>query len=273
MVFKVVLALALVVCLVLTMGGFGTLWSAGRVLRGDVLAYLDTMPNGRDIHILDVRSGIRQNVTNSASDDFSPAWSLDGRRIAFASNRSGSYRIYVTDIATGRLISLTPSVPFDNPYDSLSWWYPAWSPDGQRVIFMRGAVPGASDYPMMVYTASSHRDMQMLDYSEADAQYYLELTRHKPSYSPDGTRIAYTERVNDRWRLFTREIDQLHDSTRPLIDLDILAGVEPVWTSDGKRIAFVALHGEIPEVYMIDPDGGPVRRLTYGGGTRPVWLP
>ena len=68
-----------------------------------------------------------ENLTNSPSFDGWPAWSPDGKRIAFASNRRSSYQIYVMD-ADGANVSLVAS----NEGRSTA---PAWSPDGGTLLF------------------------------------------------------------------------------------------------------------------------------------------
>ena len=62
-------------------------------------------------------------------DDTDPAWSPDGTRIAFGSNRDGDRDIYVMDADGGNVQQLT-----DDPESDRD---PAWSPDGTRIAFTR----------------------------------------------------------------------------------------------------------------------------------------
>jgi Tol biopolymer transport system component len=74
--------------------------------------------------------------TDGPWDDREPAWSPDGTRIAFSSERAvgesierGSYDIWVLHVGTGELTRLTS----DNSED----YEPSWSPDGRRILFVR----------------------------------------------------------------------------------------------------------------------------------------
>ncbi|WP_084144812.1 amidohydrolase family protein [Amycolatopsis jejuensis] len=102
---------------------------------------------GGTFHLWTLRpdgSGLTQ-VTGGSGDDRGPAWSPDGTRIAFASDRSAglelgsSYRIWVVEPATGRLTRLTGGANQSGPLQDGTWedFDPTWSPDGKRVLFVR----------------------------------------------------------------------------------------------------------------------------------------
>ena len=67
------------------------------------------------------------NLTNHLAGDGSPAWSPDGRRIAFSSNRDGNPEVYVMNADGTNPINLTNHPAEDSD--------PAWSPDGQQIAF------------------------------------------------------------------------------------------------------------------------------------------
>ncbi|ELS51245.1 amidohydrolase family protein [Streptomyces viridochromogenes] len=92
-------------------------------------------------------TGLRQ-LTDGPWDDRGPAWSPDGTRIAFASERGGDtvtgapYRVWVVDVRTGALTRLTGRPGQQGPGQDTDWEDsdPTWSPDGERVLFVRGTV-------------------------------------------------------------------------------------------------------------------------------------
>ncbi len=96
-------------------------------------------------------SGLRQ-VTDGPWDDRGPAWSPDGTRIAFASERGGDpvagspYRVWVVDVRTGGLTQVTGVAGQEGPGQDGAWedFDPVWSPDGSRLWFVRGRVVGTS---------------------------------------------------------------------------------------------------------------------------------
>ncbi|MGX1668452.1 amidohydrolase family protein [Streptomyces sp. NPDC055400] len=89
-----------------------------------------------------------RRLTDGPWDDRGPAWSPDGTRIAFASERGGDsvtgspYRIWVVDVRTGALTRLTGVRDQQGPLQGGAWedFDPAWSADGQRVLFVRATV-------------------------------------------------------------------------------------------------------------------------------------
>jgi TolB protein len=72
--------------------------------------------------------------------DWDPAWSSDGRRIAFGSNRDGDCEIYVMDADGKNQRNLT-----ENPAED---WGAAWSPDGQRIAFVSNRDGNSEIYVM-----------------------------------------------------------------------------------------------------------------------------
>ena len=73
---------------------------------------------------MDADGGNPINLTNDPRSDADPAWSPDGTKIAFASNRDGDGEIYVMDADGGNPTNLT-----NNSGDDIA---PAWSPDGSQ---------------------------------------------------------------------------------------------------------------------------------------------
>ena len=83
-----------------------------------------------EIYVMDADGGNEQRLTENRNNDWSPAWSPDGQRIAFEADRKGDlvkFDIYVMDTDGGNLQNLTNHRAWDGS--------PSWSPDGQRIAF------------------------------------------------------------------------------------------------------------------------------------------
>ncbi|HET7758831.1 MAG TPA: hypothetical protein VFK62_02830, partial [Gaiellaceae bacterium] len=120
--------------------------------------------------------------------DLSPAWSPDGSRIAFSRLASADTplrqaTLYVAD-ADGSNVRQLGSAP-------LHGVSPAWSPDGARLAFV--SFDDASDPPCPLASCPPNGELYVVG---ADGSGLMRLTRstaddEHPSWSPDGTRLAF----------------------------------------------------------------------------------
>gem|GEM_PF-1918769 len=83
---------------------------------------------GRHIHLIAADGSCKRPLTEGDEIEKQPAFSADGKRIAFASNRTGTFQIFAMELATGERTQLT------NVAEGAT--YPSWSPDGKAVAFV-----------------------------------------------------------------------------------------------------------------------------------------
>jgi len=119
--------------------------------------------------------GFKQLTTGT--DEQFPSWSPDGTEIAFASNRSGNWEIYVMD-TRGEVYGIRQLTY--NTSDDLK---PTWSPDGSRIAFMSAR--------------SGNWDIWAMDVMDGEGSMLIQLTcdpssDDTPAWSPDGSKIAFT---------------------------------------------------------------------------------
>ncbi len=83
-----------------------------------------------DIFVVPRQGGVASRLTHTAASESRPVWHPGGRRIAYVSERSGAFHLFLYDFDTQRERQLTSSLEGD--------YLPAWSPDGLHLAFVRG---------------------------------------------------------------------------------------------------------------------------------------
>lgn len=184
----------------------------------------------------------------------SPAWSPDGRQIAFASSREGSLDIYVMAAdGSGDPERLTSTKENDE--------HPTWSPDGKRIAFQR------SDGHLYVMNADGSGARRVTSSLSPQAD---------PAWSPDGRWLAFTQRrpgtpIREIW-LMTPEGTNVRQVTRLNAQ-----NYTPAWAPDGRTIAFASDHeGPRYGIFTIGIDGRGLRKVTPATGSdafEPAWSP
>jgi TolB protein len=91
----------------------------------------------------------------------------------------------------------------------------------------------------------------------------FEGTYHdSPSWSPDGTRIAFVSRVEYRFDIYVYNL-----KNNSIIKLTEKAGrnENPSWSPDGRHLVFSSTRGGNYQLYLMDYDGSNVRQITFKG--------
>jgi Tol biopolymer transport system component len=125
----------------------------------------------RDLAIL-LPNGTTRAIASSTSDDHHGRWSPDGRFVAFVSRRSGHDELWLADASDSSARRLTR-------FDGATVRYPAWSPDGQRLLFTVQTDTGERLHEADLITG------QVTEVASASA------TATTPAWMPDGLRWVY----------------------------------------------------------------------------------
>ena len=226
--------------------------------------------------------------------DGSPAWSPDGRRIAFYSERDGNAEIYVMHADGTGVTRLTNS--------SADEGYPAWSPDGRTISFDSDRTGNFDVFAM-----------------NADGSNVRPITKHpardvSATWSPDGSKIVFmSDREPGGFDAYEAAPDPTAPATRvtrtgstwfPVFSPDGKAlafhvgrdvhtmagagaeprrlttdpenGMYPSWSPDGKRIAFMSWRTGRTELFTMNADGSDQKKLLTldtGDAIDPRWSP
>jgi dipeptidyl aminopeptidase/acylaminoacyl peptidase len=192
-------------------------------------------------------------ITNNSFSDRQPSWSPDGTKIAFVSDRDGNDEIYVMNVDGSNQTRLTNSAGFD--FD------PAWSPDGTKLAFTSTRdFPGivgniANGFEVYVMSADGSNPVRLTNNSTADGQ---------PSWSPDGTKIAFTTQRDGLPLVYVMNANgssQLNITLSTTLD-----SADPEWSPDGNTIAFTSYNRvgqtNADEIFLMNANGSNIRRIT-----------
>ena len=236
--------------------------------------------------------------------DYEPAWSPDGSRIAFVSNRNGPLKVYSMRADGTELRQLTQGTHEDDA--------PSWSPDGSRIAFvstrdgdpeiylMRAdgneptrltRNPGADIHPhwspdghTLLWNSSrnsrsqSDPDTFELFTMRPDGTGVRQLTRGGiatyASWSPDGSRILLRKQLDDG----NSEIFVMLPDGSQMTNLTQHPAFDgwPSWSRDGKQVVFAREDADDAAIYVTQADGsGVARRIVgmTGRCTNPRWSP
>lgn len=180
------------------------------------------------IYVIDADGVGLQRLTTSLGDA-APAWSADGRQIAFAGYEEGVRSIYVTSAdgsnatrrADGLLTDYNPEV--------------TWSPDGSAIAFRAWRVTaGGSAYGAIATVGNADGAITFLP--------LLYAGNLHPSWSPDGQRIAVVADSGGYLNIHVMNADGSSGHqplTHDYSPADFSINLHPAWSPDGTMIAYV----------------------------------
>ncbi|HEY0098396.1 MAG TPA: DUF4214 domain-containing protein [Pyrinomonadaceae bacterium] len=210
-------------------------------------------PDDTDIYTSNPDGTNEVNITNSPQKEFAPAWSPDGKMIAYVRRPERALFVMNADGTNARELTPVSDVAVK----------PSWSPDGRRIAFI-----GGSD---LAYTLA----VVNVDGTERRRLVPLDATYHEIAWSPDGTRLAY---VLDRASAFADpaiHVVNLDGTGARMLSTGINRDRQPAWSPDSSKLAFTSTRDANVEIYSMNADGTNQTRLTNNPATdaSPIWSP
>jgi len=227
-----------------------------------------------ELWALDLKTGQTRQLTSGSAVNVEPRFSPDGKHVAFVSTSyHGRFHIFAGDFSNGELTNVQ-RLTGETQSSFLRYYYskfdheisPAWSPDGSEILFIsnRGHIYGTGGFWRMKAEPGAR----------AREIHYEETTwKARPDFSPDGKRIVYASYLGQQWHqlwLMPAEggdgFPITYNKRFPPLFRGGFDTINPRWSPDGKRIAFISNQclntclmvqeipgGKITAVHAIEP--------------------
>jgi dipeptidyl aminopeptidase/acylaminoacyl peptidase len=172
----------------------------------------------------------RQLTNPAGKSDRHPRWSPDGKKLLFESNRSGSYQLWVIDLAGGEATKLTDI--------STSAVTGTWSPDGKHIAFVSSVYPEFSELPFAESDKKNKEKMEAAEKNPVKARVFTKLFyRHWDEYVEDKRQHLF---VCDADGSDIRDVTPGDRDAYPTSST-FSSGVDFTFTPDGKHLVFTAV--------------------------------
>lgn len=184
-------------------------------------------------------------ITFGEDEDLDPAVSPDGKKLAFASNRTGDFHIYIVTFGEAGVVQLTQSGKDDRN--------PAWSADGKKILFESKRTGHGDLYETAADGSSGY--LQITDRPDIEAY---------PVYAPQGDGLLFATAPYKAIRLRTKlslvVADNVGSAGNPRVLTD--EGEQPCYTPDGDKVVFVSRRTKNRDIWMMGAEGGLQTQLT-----------
>lgn len=216
-----------------------------------------------DVFVMNPDGSGRIQLTADPTPDFTPAWSPNGKKIAFASYRDGTpgSQIYVMNANGSDQTRLTL-------FGTGGSYAPTWSPAGTKIAFTHDNFPADFHSGISVVNADGSNPTELTS--------TLSSRDSAPALSPNGQKIAFARRESGgTGNLYLMNAD---GSAQTPLTSGFHEVLGSTWSPDGTHIAFEADPTNdasgLADIYVIGANGvGQVQLTDTGHAYDPAWSP
>jgi TolB protein len=193
-----------------------------------------------EIFLVNPVTGDAFNITKAPkSEERYPAFHPNGKQLIFTSNREDNktYNYYIANLDGSNLKKLS-----NLPAGSVAYWA-SFTSDGKWIYFNEG---------------NTSRIFRI----KPDGTQQEDVTEGRDAnVSPDGKKFVYTQKGQKGWGVWTMDSNG-GNRIQIIPNESEIGGIAPVWSPDGKRVAFSMQTDEIAEIFSCNTDGSDLRQLT-----------
>ncbi len=207
-----------------------------------VYVTLNKKPDGTKRYALQVADADGYNpkvLLESGEPLLSPAWSPDGRQIAYVSFEGKNSAIYIQDVQTGKRQMVASNQGINSA--------PSWSPDGKRLALTLSKDGNPEIYILHLATKSLTR---ITNNAAIDTE---------PSWSSNGKRLAFTSDRGGSPQIYEVSVN---DGRTKRVSFNGAYNAGPVYSPDDSSIAVVHGNSGVYKIGLLDLSSGQVTTLT-----------
>jgi len=222
---------------------------------GRFVVYTKYNQDALELWMLEISTRESWQLTRTGAVNVEPRWSPDGTRLVWVSTQfNRRFHIFGAEVSGGKLQKVErwtgeTRSPLPRYYYSAfdTEISPAWLPGGKEIIFVsnRGHIYGSGGFWRMEARAGA----------EAREIYYEETTwKARPEVSPDGARVVFASYTGRQWH----QLWWMPPSGGNPLPLTYgeYDNINPRWSPDGQRIAFISNRSGNVELWTVDVPGG-----------------
>lgn len=230
-----------------------------------------------DLYFKRTNSKVVTRLTDDPAEDAMPSISPTGTHVAFTSNRTGNWDIFVMPVEGGRPVQITS--------DKGHELHPSWSPDGRTLVFCRlGVISGR--WEMWTVNLENPATSSFIGYGLFPEWCPVASTGENGS-----DRIVYQlarERGERSFSLWTLDFKDGQAFNQSLLKSSAInALINPTWSPDGQFVLYASVPNpgewgdptsakpDVANLWMVNVEGGGLVNLTAGQAVdlMPCWGP